>query len=40
MNLKKQIAIVSLEYMIDDDELKAAIEKAGFSVTDIQLQKN
>lgn len=40
VNLKKQIAIVSLEYMIDDNELKAAIEKAGFSVTDIQLQKN
>lgn len=40
VNLKKQIATVSLEYMIDDEKLKAAIEKAGFSVTDIQLQKN
>ena len=39
VDLKKNIAVVSLERMASDEELKAAVEKAGFKVTDIQIQK-
>lgn len=36
VNLKKRTATVSMERMVSDEELKAAVEKAGFAVTGIQ----
>jgi len=35
VDLKKQTAAVSMDRMISDDELKAAVEKAGFKVNEI-----
>lgn len=36
VNLKKKIAIVSMEKDVSDEELKHAVEKAGYQVTDIR----
>lgn len=39
VNRKKHIAVVSMERMISDEELKKAVEEAGFKVTDIQIKE-
>lgn len=36
VNLKKNIAVVSMERLVDDDELIRAVEKADFKVTGIE----
>ena len=37
VNLRKKTAVVSMSRMVSDEELKAAVEKAGFTVTGIQV---
>ena len=36
VNLKKEEAVVSYDREIDDDNLKKAVEEAGFKVVDIR----
>ena len=36
VNLKKEEAVVSYDREIDDDDLKKAVEEAGFKVVDIR----
>lgn len=36
VNLKKNLAVVSMERLVDDEELKTAVEKAGFTITRIE----
>jgi len=36
VNLKKKEAVVSMEKDVADDVIKAAIEKAGYTVTEIK----
>ncbi|MDO5336299.1 MAG: heavy metal-associated domain-containing protein [Eubacteriales bacterium] len=40
VNLRKKTAVVSMERMIDDQELKRAVEILDFQVTDITLEQN
>lgn len=40
VNLRKKTAVVSMEYMIADEELKRAVEILDFQVTDILFEKN
>lgn len=39
VNLKKHIAVVSMDRKISDGDLKKAVEEAGFKVTDIQIKE-
>lgn len=39
VDLKKNIAVVSMDRMISDDELRAAVERAEFQVTDIRTKE-
>lgn len=36
VDLKKKLAVVSVSRQVDDSEIKAAVEKAGFKVTSIE----
>lgn len=36
VNLRKNIAVVSLDRMVSDEELKVAVEKAGFTAINIE----
>ena len=36
VNLRKNIAVVSLDRMVSDEELKLVVEKAGFTVINIE----
>lgn len=39
VNLQEHTAVVSLERMVSDEELKAAVEKADFKVTRIEVKE-
>lgn len=38
VDLKKKLAVVSVSRQVDDSEINAAVEKAGFKVTSIETQ--
>ena len=39
VNLKRKTAVVSMEKEVEDEEIKKAIENAGYEVVEIELQK-
>lgn len=39
VNLRKHIAVVSMERMVSDEELVTAVEKAGFKVSGIRIKE-
>lgn len=39
VNLKKKTAVVSMERLVGDEELKAAVEEAGFQVSKIKFKE-